>query len=103
MIRSDERSRWKWTAGVLSDSRVKHFWDENKIIGQWFSTQTKDWGDDGSVLERNSVVWDTYFLYSPNAEWKDTPGKPISWGSTINGQQEKLKSGISPLLMSSDH
>lgn len=98
MIASDSRSRWKWTAGVLNDPRVIHMWDEKKIIGQWFATQTKTWGNDANVLGADDVVWDTFFLYGSDAEWKDTLAKPISLGSTIDKEQEKLKSSIFPLL-----
>lgn len=99
MIASDTRSGWKWTAGVLNDSRVVHMWDEKKVIGQWFAAQTKNWGNGDDVLEDNNVVWDTFFLYGADAEWKDTLANPISLGSTINKEQEKLKASISPLLL----
>src|SRR5437899_4684552 len=37
MYPSDERSRWP--AGLLTDARVSHRWDEQRLVGGWY------WGE----------------------------------------------------------
>lgn len=84
MIDTDSRSRWP--SGVLVDPRVRHWWDEGKAVGRWYGRHP-DYGDDPEL-----VVWDTYFLYGPDAEWQEQgPTELASWGYTIWEHREKLR------------
>lgn len=91
MIPTDARSSWNWTGGVLHDSRVVHFWDEQRTVGRWFAEQDPENSDNG-------VVWDAYYLYGPDAEWGTTVGPLLSSGSTVRSESDNLKRNILPLL-----
>lgn len=91
MIPTDARSRWGWTAGVLEDSRVLHFWDEKKKVGRYFAGKDPDTDDP-------DVVWDAYYLYGPDAEWTTKPEPLISDGATVRNEADELKSRLMPLL-----
>ncbi len=51
---------------VLNTSKQNliEFWDEQKIIGQWFAQQ---------VVGFTGLIWDMFFLYEPTAHWSETP------------------------------
>jgi hypothetical protein len=92
MLPTDARSRWGWTGGVLTDTRAVHFWDENKIVGRWFAGQGSTGDSDGGI------VWDTYYLYGPNAQWDSKPEPLIGTGATVRAEVDKLKNELVPLL-----
>ena len=81
--------RWRWDDKVMTDPRVIHLWDEEKIAGQWFAEHVEDY---------QGVVWDTYYLYSPEARWDLAPTSLISSGSTVLAKREELQRSILPLL-----
>ncbi len=53
----------------LPDKRVVHFWDGAQRLGKAYKP----------VLELDRTAWDVYLLYSPDAEWKEHPPKPVYW------------------------
>jgi hypothetical protein len=81
-------SRGAWTGDGLVDPRVRHFWDEQKAVGNWFSA---------NVTHRGGTTWDFYALYPPEARDLATPA---SMGGTIIGRHSRLESTIAPLLAS---
>lgn len=84
MVATDSRARWP--EGLLDDPRVRHFWDEERVVGRWFGRHA-DYGDDPEL-----VIWDTYFLYGPEAEWgPEGPTDLRSWGYTIVETRDRLK------------
>ena len=48
------------------------------------------------------LAWDIFFLYGPEAVWEDVPAPLITSGSTIIAKRDRLRSGISQLLMIAD-
>ncbi|MEO8436139.1 MAG: hypothetical protein ABI596_14655 [Pyrinomonadaceae bacterium] len=92
MLPTDARARWGWTAGVISDQRVLHFWDEKKLLGRWFAQQENPENADGGI------VWDAFYLYGPEATWDSKPEPLISSGATVQDEAEELKRSIVPLL-----
>lgn len=92
MIPTDERSRWSWTGGVLTDPRVVHFWDEKKTVGRWYAKleQPQD--------ETPGIVWDAFYLYGPGAFWEVEPEPLIVRGATVQQEKDKLKIRLLPLL-----
>jgi hypothetical protein len=54
----------------LSDPRIKHFYDDNKIVGITIAD---------SVGWKGNVAWDIYLFYRPLEEWTETPPKPTYW------------------------
>ena len=92
MLPTDARSRWGWTGGVLSDPRTVNFWDEKRIVGRWFAQQENPEGSN------NGIVWDTYYLYGPEAQWDSKPEPLISTGATVRAEVDELKRQLLPLL-----
>lgn len=91
MLPTDARSRWGWTAGVISDQRVLHFWDEKKLLGRWLAQEDPANSDGG-------IIWDAFYLYGPEATWESKPQPLISTGATVQNESEELKRKIIPLL-----
>ena len=92
MLPTDARSRWGWTAGVISDQRVLHFWDEKKLLGRWFAQRENPQHTDAGI------VWDAFYLYGSDASWDSEPAPLISTGATVQDEAENLKRSIEPLL-----
>jgi hypothetical protein len=75
---------------TLSDPRVAHFWDKEKMAGRWFKENvTPDY--------QGKVIWDTYYLYGPEAEWGGTPQPMLIWGRTIMDKRQELSQEVSLL------
>lgn len=92
MLFSDSRSRWRLTGHVITDPRVTHFWDEQKLIGRWYAKQ------DAPEAGDEQIVWDAYYLYGPEAEWTVKPEPLISHGATVVDEFEELRKQVLPLL-----
>ena len=75
----------------VTDPRVSHFWDEQKLVGNWYSS---------NVLHREGTTWDFYALYGPDATWGSEPPRAVSQGGTIITRHDQLQAAISPLLHS---
>ncbi len=86
MLPKDTRQRWP--ADLLTDGRVKHFWDEAKVAGNWYATQTN--------FPR--AQWDAWFLYGRDAQWGDSPPTFAGWGRTIWSTREKFRENLMKLL-----
>ena len=55
MMTSDRRE--EWPSKLLTDRRVTHFWDDKKLLGNWYA-MSKEFSK-GS----GKVVWDAFFVY----------------------------------------
>ena len=84
MLFGDGRDRWD--ADGLVDPRVQHFWDEQKVVGNWFSA---------NVTHARGTTWDFYAVYGPGA--RDLSA-PASSGGTIIGRRAQLQASLTPLL-----
>ncbi len=89
MLSGDSRDRWDGDG--VTDPRVRHFWDEQRLVGNWFST---------SVLHREGTTWDFYALYGPDATWGTAPPQAQSQGGTILARRNQLQTAITALLRS---
>ena len=76
----------------MPDSRVTHLWDGERITGFWFA--------ENNYLNgyHHGFVWDSYILFSPDAIWELTPGRPVGEGRTVIGQSEDLREDLSSYL-----
>lgn len=90
MLPTDARS--KWDPEYLSDRRVSHFWDEERIAGLWFARA----GVGG--LGYAGVVWDAYLLFAPQASWDDEPGPLVSAGAPVVAKGGQLEAELGRLL-----
>jgi hypothetical protein len=87
MLWGDARAAWDET--TLPDPRVTHFWDGERVIGQWFAKQVD--GYDG-------IAWDVYYLYGPDAKWETMPSSLIASGGDIYSERQALMKNMSTLL-----
>ena len=62
----------------LDDSRVGHYWDGDNVLTRAYAP----------VLGINGDAWDVYLLYDQDAEWGDTPPKPIYWQEQLGISDE---------------
>ena len=91
MLQNDDHS--KWPAKILTDPRVRHFWDDDQEVGAWYAKNVT--GSDSGDIQ-----WDAYFLYGADAEWTVQPSGMVSWGRTIVATRSALQENIEPLLRS---
>ena len=89
MYPGDDHS--KWPRGVLTDDRVRQYWDAEQVVGSWYGKHVTEGGD-------GHIEWDAWFLYDGDAEWTDEPSPMVGWGRTIAGTRKKLLEKITPLL-----
>ncbi len=80
-------SRAGWHGGGLTDGRVFHFWDERKVVGDWFARH---------VTHSQFTEWDVYFLYGPHAGWEAEPSPLISSGGPVVGKMRQLEAHLLP-------
>lgn len=94
MLGSDAEA--KWPRRLLTDPRVKHYWDAQKVVGTFY-------GENVSAGSPQHVEWDAYFLYGPEAEWiEEVPSGLVSWGRTIVGSRDHLENDLLRVLGSAD-
>ncbi len=87
MLWSDTRNRWNGTN--MSDTRVTHFWDGERKVGQWFAEQVDGY---------EGVAWDSYYLYGSEAIWDTVPSPLVGSGSTIYAERVTLERQVRKLL-----
>ncbi len=83
-------SRSAWDPKLMTDPRVSHFWDEERVIGSWFA--------DNVGFSHGSLAWDVYYLYGPEATWEEIPGPLVSSGYTLFGQRSQLTDDLEILI-----
>jgi hypothetical protein len=82
-------SRRGWDDEVMTDRRVTHLYDGERLVGSWFAQ---------NVTLEDGFVWDTYLLYGPDATWSNVPTLLISSGGTIIDKGSELRDKLVPLL-----
>ena len=90
MMTSDQRA--EWPSKLLTDRRVTHFWDDRKLLSNWYAMSkefSKGSGD---------VVWDAFFVYNSDSKWTDQPSGLIAWGSTIISHKSQLAEAVAASL-----
>jgi len=68
---------------------VTHFWDGDRLVGQWFAKQVDDY---------EGFAWDVYYLYGPEATWETVPSPLAGSGRTIIGERDTLQAQLSTVL-----
>jgi hypothetical protein len=74
---------------LLDDPRVTSFWDDRKIAGRWFDENVTKLG----ARERNPdrIEWDSFVLFSPQAQWVERPPDHVSWGRPLVQEAARLR------------
>jgi hypothetical protein len=99
MVPGDARS--EWPRKLLTDPRVEHFWDEEKVVGTWYAGRTavmRERLTPESKWKDGEVLWDTYLLYGSDARWEDAPTPLIHWGRTVVAARDSLAAQFETLF-----
>jgi hypothetical protein len=90
MMKSDQRT--EWSSKLLADRRVTQFWDDNKLLGDWYAAFRQFSKASGHT------VWDAFFVYNADSTWTDQPSGLIGWGSTIISHKNQLAEAVTSAL-----
>jgi hypothetical protein len=99
MYPSDTRS--KWPAALLTDPRVLHYWDEQRLSGTRYLAHLP------AMIARRApetmqpsadAMWDAFFVYAPGNRWQDPVPVPVSWGYPIMVTRDELLRQVDALL-----
>jgi polyisoprenoid-binding protein YceI len=87
--------------GVLTDPRVVHLYDGQRLASQWFAENVNLEGPERSALGRTfdnlewgEYVWDSYFLYGPEAVWEDSLPSALQSGYPIINRREEIRMAL---------
>ncbi|MDE2847003.1 MAG: hypothetical protein OXO51_13115 [Gemmatimonadota bacterium] len=80
---------------VFSDKRVSQMWDPANALGFWYKKS-------GELEHKDPMVWDAYFLYGEDAEWKDAPTGLIDAGYTVWNMKDKLLKSVATTMETVD-
>ena len=76
-------------ADLLVDRRTIHYWDNDQRVSQALADA---YGSPGQL------VWDAFFVFGPDANWKDGPPRPLATGSPVVEYMPTLKSVMTRYL-----
>jgi hypothetical protein len=93
MIPTDRQDRWD--PDLLSDKRVRHYWDENRVLGTWISDHVEE------CEHLSPVDWDSYYLFDSDGVWSDTFEPITACGSPIYKTTERLEAAVERLFKTS--
>lgn len=95
MYPGDARS--KWPGQLLTDSRVLHYWDEERVVGTRYLSQLPALlgrRAPATMVPAADALWDAFFVYERGATWQDPVPVPLSWGYPIMVTRDQLVADI---------
>lgn len=99
MYPGDARTRWR--ADLLSDRRVRHWWDERRLVAKQLTADIRPFEAlraPGSRVFKDDLLWDAYVLFDRDARWQKEMPRPVSWGYTILAAKDALAAGVKSLV-----
>ena len=72
MVGGDAKRPAESKAKELAKFGVRSFWDGQRELGRAYAKTMQ-------APKELPVAWDVYFIYGPDAVWKDSPPKPDFW------------------------
>jgi hypothetical protein len=91
MLPTDAPEAFPDAQAVLSDPRVRHYWDSRRAVGARY----KNWVPSDV---RGSIEWDAFYLYPADALWTgEMPPAQLVSGRTILETRQTLVDAISSL------
>lgn len=65
---------------IFGDPRATVFWDGKQVLGGWLARAEK----------LPAVVWDTYYLFGPDAKWEAAPAPLVASGFPVRNYRSDL-------------
>ena len=94
-------SRAKWPAALLTDARVLHYWDRERVIGVRYLSHLPAMLDrraPETVTPTADAMWDAFYVHGRGARWQDPVPVPVSWGYPIMVTREQLMRDVESLI-----
>jgi hypothetical protein len=94
-------ARAKWPAGVMTDQRVLHYWDEDRAVGTHYLSHLPAMLDRRAAETRvpaADAMWDAFYVYGRGVTWEAPVPLPISWGYPILVTRDQLVRDLARLL-----
>ena len=97
VLREDDRDAAGKAVELVTDKRVKQFWDGDKSLGNAYGSVVK-------LPRDRTLAWDVYFVLDQSAEWTaSAPPEPASWMHQLGNDErlldgEKLRQTVMALL-----
>jgi len=82
MVRTDARDRWP--RDEIVDGRVRHYWDEAKLVGRALAAPKE-------LASWRPVAWDAWLLYAAGTTWDVDGAVPATRGRTIIKTRDALE------------
>lgn len=87
-IRTDHYEASLESRNLITDERVKHYWDGDQLLG----------GALAQVLNtRMDLAWDVYVAYDGEASWDGSPPEPSAWLHQKGSEDPRLRMNPSSL------
>jgi hypothetical protein len=86
MLPTDSRGEWRRSR---LPGATAQFWDGGRIVGRYLADE--DLGGLGS----SGVVWDAWFVFSPDATWNERPTGLVASGSPVITSTATLEDALS--------
>jgi hypothetical protein len=89
-------TRESWPADLLTDRRVVHHWDADRLVPRFFGADPAFQGK--GLIGWRSAMWDTYLLFGSRARWTDRPSPLVGAGYTIIAAGKQLSAELDAAL-----
>lgn len=91
----------RWDPEILTDPRVINLWDRQRAASAWLAGHQDYEGPQRSALARTvdgliwgKAIWDTFFLYGPQAEWDESLSGLMISGFPIAHHREDIRQAL---------
>jgi hypothetical protein len=94
-------SRAKWPAEALTDSRVTHYWDEQRVVGEHYLRQLGTFVTrraNGTMPPVADALWDAAFVHGPGDQWSEPVPLPRIWGYPIMVTHDGLLDALNQII-----
>lgn len=75
MLPTDNETAAISSARLITDSRARHFYDSNALVGKAIASRL---GSPGAI------AWDFYLFFSSGLKWHQKPPIPVEWAHQLS-------------------
>ena len=73
---------------IFADPRASVFWDGGQVMGKWFAR----------AEGLPAVVWDTYYLFGPEAKWRGAPAPLTASGFPVRNFRDDMQKYVREIM-----